>query len=112
MIGYMMDSYDKPIRTPVHQMRPADETCENCHWPEKHLGTKLVVRPHYRDNAEVSGFVNVILLRRGGVRALLGEATVFPEKIRYVLGQNGGDESSGWLWASIMGFLLGFWIGL
>ena len=24
--------------TPVHNLRPARETCEHCHWPEKHSG--------------------------------------------------------------------------
>src|ERR1044071_5225676 len=27
------NSYSKPIETPVHNMRPANETCEQCHWP-------------------------------------------------------------------------------
>lgn len=27
--------YSRPISTPVHNLRPAEETCERCHWPEK-----------------------------------------------------------------------------
>ncbi|MCK5134486.1 MAG: NapC/NirT family cytochrome c [Bacteroidales bacterium] len=27
--------YPRPIPTPVHSLRPARETCEQCHWPEK-----------------------------------------------------------------------------
>ncbi|MCA9402475.1 MAG: NapC/NirT family cytochrome c [Candidatus Omnitrophica bacterium] len=27
--------YSRPIATPVHNLRPAEETCERCHWPGK-----------------------------------------------------------------------------
>lgn len=33
--------YNTPIPTPVHQLRPARETCERCHWPEKFYGQRL-----------------------------------------------------------------------
>src|SRR5438067_2509899 len=29
-------TYPKPIPTPVHNLRPARETCETCHWPQKY----------------------------------------------------------------------------
>src|SRR5688572_12299446 len=35
------NTYSKPIETPVHNMRPANETCEQCHWPAKFCGAKL-----------------------------------------------------------------------
>jgi len=28
-------NYPKPIPTPIENLRPARETCEECHWPEK-----------------------------------------------------------------------------
>src|SRR5437868_3882264 len=39
--------YPKPIPTPVHNLRPAQETCEQCHWPEKFFGTQLKMFNHY-----------------------------------------------------------------
>jgi formate-dependent nitrite reductase cytochrome c552 subunit len=33
--------YSKPIQTPVHSLRPAQDTCEQCHWPEKFHGAQL-----------------------------------------------------------------------
>ncbi len=30
--------YSKPIPAPVKNLRPAQETCEHCHWPEKFFG--------------------------------------------------------------------------
>ena len=39
--------YHRPIPTPVHTLRPARETCEHCHWPEKFYGQRLVTHIHY-----------------------------------------------------------------
>lgn len=33
--------YPRPIATPLHDLRPASETCEKCHWPEKFYSQKL-----------------------------------------------------------------------
>ncbi len=33
--------YSRPIETPLHNLRPASETCERCHWPEKFYSQKL-----------------------------------------------------------------------
>ncbi|MBI2513022.1 MAG: NapC/NirT family cytochrome c [Opitutae bacterium] len=38
LYGYVLDNYNRPIDTPVHNLRPARETCEKCHWPEKFHG--------------------------------------------------------------------------
>lgn len=68
LITFLTDTYHRPIDTPVHNMVPAEQTCETCHWPEKYLGTKLLVKPHYRDDEQVSGYTNVLLMRTGGTR--------------------------------------------
>ncbi len=39
--------YPKPIPTPIHNLRPARETCEECHWPEKFYSRKLDLEKHY-----------------------------------------------------------------
>lgn len=41
-------SYPRPIPTPIDNLRPSRETCEECHWPGKYLGTKLRQRPYFR----------------------------------------------------------------
>ena len=35
------NKYAKPIATPIKNLRPARETCEHCHWPEKFYARKL-----------------------------------------------------------------------
>jgi nitrate/TMAO reductase-like tetraheme cytochrome c subunit len=47
LIGYTLDNYRRPIPTPVHNLRPARETCEKCHWPEKFHGNIDLTFDHY-----------------------------------------------------------------
>lgn len=39
--------YPTPIPTPIANLRPARETCEQCHWPEKFYDRKLRVKQSY-----------------------------------------------------------------
>lgn len=36
--------YPQPIPTPIANLRPAQETCEHCHWPQKFYDDKLRVK--------------------------------------------------------------------
>src|SRR5829696_5112691 len=40
-------SFSRPIKTPIHNMRPAAQTCEQCHWPSKFHGAQLKTFNHY-----------------------------------------------------------------
>ena len=31
----LSNAYARPVATPVHDLRPSKDTCEQCHWPEK-----------------------------------------------------------------------------
>ena len=50
MVSATFDLYERPIPTPVHQLRPARETCEKCHWPDKFYGSRLQTRVSYEDD--------------------------------------------------------------
>ncbi len=45
------NTYRRPIPTPVHNLRPARETCEKCHWPSKFYGNRLKTIVHYDEDA-------------------------------------------------------------
>lgn len=47
MISVTFNLYEKPIPTPVHNLRPARETCEKCHWPDKFYGSRLKTIVHF-----------------------------------------------------------------
>ena len=42
LVALTFNTYAKPIQSPVDNLRPARETCEQCHWPEKPHGDKVV----------------------------------------------------------------------
>ena len=59
-------TYSRPIPSPVKYLRPARETCEHCHWPQRFTGDRLVVRTAYKDDEKNTPQINVILLKIGG----------------------------------------------
>jgi len=51
----MAQKYPQPIPTPIANLRPAQETCEQCHWPEKFYDRKLRMKHSFltdEDNTE------------------------------------------------------------
>ncbi|MBU8934855.1 MAG: NapC/NirT family cytochrome c [candidate division Zixibacteria bacterium] len=47
VVSVTFDLLERPIPTPVHQLRPARETCEKCHWPDKFYGQRLKTITRY-----------------------------------------------------------------
>ena len=43
----LTDDFSRPIGTPIHDLRPARETCEECHWPEKFYSRQLLQTKHF-----------------------------------------------------------------
>ncbi|MBU8891673.1 MAG: NapC/NirT family cytochrome c [Bacteroidales bacterium] len=43
----LTDNFSRPIETPVKDLRPARETCEECHWPLKFYERRLRHSKHY-----------------------------------------------------------------
>ncbi len=40
-------TYPTPIETPLHDLRPARETCEKCHWPQKFYARTLLTNKYF-----------------------------------------------------------------
>jgi len=66
LIAVAFDLYPRPIPTPLHDLRPARDTCEQCHWPTKFVGDKLSIRKHYDDDEKSTELTTALLLRVGG----------------------------------------------
>lgn len=60
------DSYERPIPTPVHSLRPAQETCETCHWPRQFYGGKFVTHTYYKTDEKNSPWTVDLLVKIGG----------------------------------------------
>jgi NapC/NirT cytochrome c family, N-terminal region len=82
-------TYSRPIHAPVKFLRPARETCEQCHWPQRFTGDKFVVRTTYKDDEKNTPQTTVMLLKVGG-RTWQGSAGIHGRhldegsRIRYV----------------------------
>ena len=48
VVATATDSFERPIPTPVVSLRPAQETCEECHWPAQFFGQKLITHNYYQ----------------------------------------------------------------
>ncbi|WP_372773816.1 cytochrome c3 family protein [Mangrovibacterium sp.] len=52
--------YPKPIPTPIENLRPARETCEQCHWPEKFYDRKMRIQHAFlADDANTENIIHL-----------------------------------------------------
>jgi hypothetical protein len=87
LVAVAFDLYPTPVPTPLHELRPARDTCEQCHWPTKHIGDKLRVIKHYKEDEANTELTTALVMRVGGVEGTGGTGIhwhVNPDvKIRY-----------------------------
>ena len=60
------NKFPRPIPTPVANLRPAQETCEQCHWPKKFHGAQLKVFTHYGNDEKNTQRQLQLLIKTGG----------------------------------------------
>jgi nitrate/TMAO reductase-like tetraheme cytochrome c subunit len=58
--------YPKPIPTPVKNLRPAQETCEECHWPKKFVGNVEHTYNYFLGDETNTPFTVRLLMKVGG----------------------------------------------
>ncbi|MBK9795278.1 MAG: NapC/NirT family cytochrome c [Holophagaceae bacterium] len=59
-------TFSRPIPSPVEHLRPARETCEQCHWPQKFTNDKLIVRTKFAEDETNTPATSILLLKIGG----------------------------------------------
>ena len=69
----LLGSFERPIPSPVHALRPARDTCEQCHWPAKFHGNRIAYRVHFRNDEKNSAVANVLALKVGGENPRTGQ---------------------------------------
>lgn len=67
-----LGDYPKPIPTPIRNLRPARETCEECHWPEKFYARQLIVQKHYLPDAGNTEWDIYLQMKTGPTYSALG----------------------------------------
>jgi hypothetical protein len=66
VVSVTFDLYERPIPTPVRALRPARDTCEQCHWPARFSGDRLQIRTHFAEDAASTARQTVLVLHVGG----------------------------------------------
>ncbi len=69
----LFKKYPKPIPTPITDLRPARETCERCHWPEKFYPHLLQTRKHYLADEQNTEWDIVMNMKIGSEYPALGQ---------------------------------------
>lgn len=62
----------RPIETPISNLRPARETCEQCHWPEKFYSRKLRIEKHYLPDENNSEWDITLTMKIGAPLSAFG----------------------------------------
>ena len=60
------NKYPRPIGTPIHNLRPARDTCEECHWPQSFVGNLDRTFNYFQSDASNSPYSIRLLLKIGG----------------------------------------------
>lgn len=71
----LFDKYPQPIPTPIVNLRPAQETCEQCHWPNSFFNEKLIKKKYYLSDKKNSSWSLGLLLKIGGGNREAGSTT-------------------------------------
>jgi len=66
LFDVITNTIPRPIETPVKNLRPARETCEQCHWPERFIGGLDRTFYHYLSDDANTPFAVRLFLKVGG----------------------------------------------
>ena len=66
LLDVITAKYDRPIATPVHNMRAASDTCEQCHWRQKYSGVIEKVSHRFLSDKTNTAFTTKLLVNVGG----------------------------------------------
>lgn len=67
MVAVTLNIYPRPIPTPLHDLRPARDTCEQCHWPYVFVGDRLRIETTFAADEDNTELRNAILMKVGGL---------------------------------------------
>jgi len=65
-------TYERPIKSPVKNLRPARETCETCHTPNSYRDNIVKSITHYDNDETNSTVVSTLILKMGGWKKTIG----------------------------------------
>ena len=66
LVAAVRHNYATPTPVPVENLRPARDTCEECHRPEQFTGDRLYVKTKFTDDETNTPLTTVVLMHIGG----------------------------------------------
>lgn len=60
------NKYPRPVPTPIKNLRPARDTCEQCHWPQKFSGNIVRTYHHFLSDSTNTEYAVRVMLKVGG----------------------------------------------
>lgn len=60
------NKYPRPIPTPIENLRPAQETCEQCHWPKHFYSEKEHINTYFISDEQNTKWTLNLLMKIGG----------------------------------------------
>jgi len=94
--------YPRPIPTPVRNLRPARETCEQCHWPEQFFGARKDVNHHFLADEANTPWPITVLINVGGGSEATGKVEgihwhmAIANKVQYIA-RDGSRQEIAWV---------------
>jgi len=102
LVQTMLDNYSRPIKSPVHNLRPARETCETCHTPTSFKDNIVKTIQHYANDRENTPVMTSLILKMGGFQETTGHSLGIhwhiQSKIYYIAAD---DQRQKMLWVGI-----------
>jgi nitrate/TMAO reductase-like tetraheme cytochrome c subunit len=75
LYAVLFNKFPRPIHTPIKNLRPAQETCEQCHWPKQFYSEKLISNTYFTSGEKTTKWTLDLLMRIGGGNAETGTAS-------------------------------------
>lgn len=66
LLAVTFNTYEHPIATPVRNLRPSQDTCEQCHWPKRFTGDRVKVLTRFSEDETNTALKTVLILHIGG----------------------------------------------
>ena len=73
LYSLMLNKYHRPVETPIRNLRPAQDTCEKCHWPQKFFGAIEKDKEYFLSDEKNTAWTTRMLLFVGGAMAPYGK---------------------------------------
>jgi len=66
LLAVTFNTFHRPVESPIADLRPARDTCEGCHWPQKFGGERLRIIPKFAEDEQNTRTTTVLMMHIGG----------------------------------------------